>query len=353
MSTKSLLVFSLLLSWSLGLAAPSVETIAFGSCLRQWKPQPVWDGIAAVAPDVFVFLGDNIYADRGYYRFMREPERIGSAYAALAAQEGFQRLKKRAIVHATWDDHDYGRNNAGAEYPWRQASEKYFLDFFERPADAPERGRPGIYSAHAFGSDENRMQLILLDTRYFRSPLKKGATTPECRKVNLAPNTDPAATLLGEAQWAWLEQRLREPARLRIIASSIQMIPQAHCFEKWVNFPHERRRLFDLIRTTKANGVILLSGDRHLAEISRLPPEVVGYPLYEVTVSGMNSARAGKGEHNSFRVTPDNYREDNFGTLRIAWAGTETVIQLDVRDVGGAVAEPHSVTVPLSRLAHP
>jgi len=54
--------------------------IAFGSCLRQWKPQPVWQGIISSNPDLFIFLGDNVYTDTGPYRFQKEPERIEAAY---------------------------------------------------------------------------------------------------------------------------------------------------------------------------------------------------------------------------------------------------------------------------------
>ena len=40
-----------------------VERIAFGSCAKHWQPQPIWDAIIEKEPDLFLFLGDNIYAD--------------------------------------------------------------------------------------------------------------------------------------------------------------------------------------------------------------------------------------------------------------------------------------------------
>lgn len=313
--------------------AETLETIAFGSCIKQGKAQPVWDAVLASQPDVFLLIGDNVYADTTDMDLMRQ------AYATLAAEPGFRRLRQHCPIHATWDDHDYGRNDAGADYPARAASEEVFLDFFRVPAGAPQRTRPGVYSHHLYGPPGQRVQLILLDTRYFRSPLKHALPTSDCPRVNLVPNDDPEATILGAAQWDWLAERLREPAELRIIASSIQVIPEAHCFEKWANFPLERARLLHLIRETGAEGVIFISGDRHLAEISRLPPEVVGYPVYEITSSGMNSAGAGDGERNRYRVTDDNYRADNFGVIRVDWSSRPPRVSLEVRGVDGRVVQ--------------
>jgi alkaline phosphatase D len=321
---------------SLPAVAPAGEAgvrIAFGSCLRQWQ------AILDADPDVFLFLGDNVYTDIGPYRTAPEPERIARAYEELGRQPGYLALRRRTPVFAIWDDHDYGRDNAGADYPWKETSEAHFLDFFNVPADAEERARPGTYAVRYLGDGAHRVQLLLLDTRYFRSPLRFGEPDPACPRVNLLPETDAGATLLGAQQWRWLEARLREPARLRIIASSIQVIPDGHCFEKWANFPRERERLFDLIRSTGAAGVVIVSGDRHLAEISRLPGDRVGYPLYEITASGMNSAGAGKGEQNPYRVTPDNVRRDNFGMILVDWEQEDVPIWLQIRDSEGNIVQ--------------
>ena len=110
--------------------------------------------------------------------------------------------------------------------------------------------------------------------------------------------------------------RLAEPADLRILVSSIQVIPDAHCFEKWANFPRERQRLFEAIQGANGGRVMLLSGDRHLGEISRIELPGAG-ALYEVTASGLNSAGAGKDETNLFRVHDNNVRVDHFGLLRV------------------------------------
>jgi alkaline phosphatase D len=243
-------------------------------------------------------------------------------------------------VHATWDDHDYGRNDAGADYPMRAQSERIFVDFFDFPEGSPVRSRPGIYSAHSYGPVGRRIQIILLDTRSFRSPLQRAGRTTQCSKGRYVPNESSAATLLGESQWSWLEYQLRKAADIRVIVSSIQVIPDGHCFEKWGNFPRERRRLFEEIAQSGAGGVVLISGDRHFAEISRLDGDAIGYPLYEVTSSGMNSAgKRRASEPNPYRVSRDNFRQENFGVIEVDWSLADPQLRLQIRDVSGKIVD--------------
>lgn len=312
-------------------AAPVVDTIAIGSCLRQHEPQPIWDSIIDVQPDLFVFMGDNVYADTDDMEIKR------MEYEQLSAQPGYQRLRSMCPILATWDDHDYGWNDAGAEYPMKSESQQIFQEFFNISRTSPLRSRPGVYDVRVYGVGGKRVQVILLDTRYFRGPLKRGQPSKACRRGVYLPNEDPEATMLGEAQWQWLGGQLRLPAEVRIIVSSIQVIPEQHCKEKWANLPRERTRLFELIGDTKAGGVIFISGDRHLAEISALAGSPAGYRLYELTSSGLNSAGAGEGEVNRYRLTPDNFRGDNFGTIRIDWRGPDPQLALQIRDVAGRV----------------
>jgi alkaline phosphatase D len=255
-------------------------------------------------------------------------------YAKLAAMPGYQKLRATCPVMATWDDHDFGADDVGAEYPRKAESQRVFLDFFGDPADSPRRRRPGVYDARVFGPEGRRVQVILLDTRSFRSPLKR---RPEAARGEgpYAPDPDPSATMLGEDQWAWLQEQLRRPAEIRLIASSIQVVAEDHGWEKWMNFPRQRERLYRLIRRTGASGVIFLSGDRHLAELS-LMDGGVGYPLYDLTSSGLNQAAKAwrPQEVNRHRVGTMNWG-DNFGLIAIDWDRPEPLVRLQIRDVEG------------------
>ncbi len=341
-----LLLVTVVLAASLSAAPPEapVSRLGFGSCARQDKPQPIWDAVLEMKPEHFVLLGDNIYADTLDMDVMR------AKYALLGQQPGFVQLRKTCPIHATWDDHDYGVNDAGAENPKRKEVQQVFLDFFGAPKDDPRRSREGVYSAQVFGPEGKRVQLILLDARYFRGPLKKGFIPGEPGdgfRGKYAPNEDADATVLGEAQWKWLAEQLKVPAEVRLIGSGVQVVADEHGSEMWGNFPRERRRLFRLIRDSGANGVVILSGDRHLAEIARLPadhPDGVGYPLFDITSSSLNTpsgnfTKAGArfaNEVNSYRVGLT-YFEVNFGTVLIDWEPADPVLRLQVRDEKGGV----------------
>jgi alkaline phosphatase D len=328
-------------------AAPADEPlsrIAFGSCVQQGRPQPIWQAVVAQQPQAFLFIGDNIYGDT------LDMDVLRAKYQQLGREPGFLKLKSICPVLATWDDHDYGKNDAGADYPKKKESQQAFLDFFGEPTVSPRRKREGVYNAKVFGPEGKRVQCILLDTRYFRSPLIK-AKQPrgepgEGHPGEYVPNDDPESTVLGDAQWNWLAEQLGVPAEVRIIASSIQVIANEHGWEKWGNFPHERKRLFQLIADTKASGVLFISGDRHSAEISALDPGV-GYKLYDVTSSAMNQRVVWHNELNPYRLGTK-YVEPNFGTILINWSEADPTIRLQVRDVQGKVVLQHRA--PLSEL---
>lgn len=322
-------------------AALLPQRICFGSCAHQDRPQPIWDVILDQKPELFLFLGDNIYGDTDDMEVLRQK------YALLTAQPGFQKLRATVPLMAVWDDHDYGKNDAGAEYPKKKESQQIFLDVFEGETHSPRREREGVYDAKIFSDGTHRLQVILLDTRYFRSPFAYAPQEPNKKGKRLLPNTDPQATILGATQWAWLESQLREPVDFRLIGSSIQVIPEDQRFEKWNNFPLERSRLFTLIRKTRANGVLFLSGDRHMAEISKYPANAgdgVGYPLFDFTSSGLTHAGGGmRDEVNRHRVNSTNFQERNFGSIEIDWKATEPTILLRIHDLTGKIVEEQTV----------
>ncbi|MCZ2342229.1 MAG: alkaline phosphatase family protein [Bacteroidales bacterium] len=323
---------------------PVVSRIAFGSCTHADRPQPIWEAIIKMQPQHFVMLGDNVYADTQDMQVMK------AKYDQLGQHPGFIKLKSICPIHATWDDHDYGANDAGAEYPKKKEAQKVFLNFFEVPKNDPRWNREGVYSAQVFGPPGKRVQLILLDARYFRSPLKTGfqpGEPGEGRRGKYVPNTDPTATVLGEAQWKWLAEQLKVPAELRLIGSGVQIIPDEHGSEMWGNFPRERKRLLNLIRDSRADGVVFITGDRHLSEMSKLPADHkdgVGYPLYDICSSSLNTPSGNftkskvrfANEINSYRVGLT-YFDINFGSVLIDWEAADPVIRLQVREESGDV----------------
>ena len=317
--------------------AKALTRIAFGSCLKEKDDMSIWNKVAAEDPDLFVFLGDNVYGD--LYKdnpkftdpdmpYMRE------SYAKLADSQTFARFRDDVPMLVTWDDHDYGVNDGGAEYPFREKAQELFLDAWNIPADDPRRSRPGVYTSETFGPDGQKLQFILLDTRYFRGPLKETDERNAPGKERYLPSDDTSSTMLGETQWAWFAKALQEPADLRIIVTSIQVIAEGHGWEAWRTLPHERERFYQTIRDVGVTNAVLVSGDRHSGAFY-MRDDVAGYPLYEMTTSSLNlpasSFRARSGEtrieDGPHRLTNMQF-EVNYGLMDIDWDAREVDMKL-------------------------
>ena len=264
-------------------ADTGLTRIAFGSCADQARPQPIWDAVLGYRPACFLFLGDNVYGDvsSGEMRELRQ------AYATAAAIPGYRRVRAEVPCLATWDDHDFGRNDAGADFPFKVPSKALFLDFWQVAADDPRRAREGVYHARIVGPEGRRVQFLMLDTRWFRSRLKTGDPSAGSGGGRYLPDSAAADTILRRGAVGVAHRRLRKPAELRLVISSIQVLAEGHRFERWGNFPLERQRLFDLVRDTGASGVLFLSGDRHMAAIYETTASAP-YRFVELTSSGIN-----------------------------------------------------------------
>ncbi|MFQ5533369.1 MAG: alkaline phosphatase D family protein [Sphingomonadales bacterium] len=326
-----------------------ITRIAFGSCADEVLPQPIWSTIAKSDPDLFLFIGDNVYADIYKGRWVDGPnlEAIEYAYKTLGARRDFRAFRQKVPMMVTWDDHDYGFNDAGAEFPLKAKSKDLMLDFFEVPEDAAVRGHDGVYNAAIFGPEGQRVQIILLDTRWFRSTLKPTDEMGAPGKERYLPEDDPSKTMLGDEQWAWLEEQLGKPAELRLLVSSIQVIADGHGWERWGNLPRERERLYQLIRETGAENVILLSGDRHIGGFYRLEG-VSDYPLYEFTSSSINKSFAmgatvpEYGPHQMGHL----YGPENFGLISVDWG--DQILNLELKNIAGKTVR--AVTMSLDDL---
>jgi alkaline phosphatase D len=331
-----------------------VFTLAFASCARENQPQPIWTEIAKVNPEVFLFIGDNVYADVHYddgVRTMRpvdSKERFEEAYAQANAIPEFAAFRKQVpTMLGTWDDHDYGKNDGGKEYLLKKESQEAFLDFFEFSKDDPIRQQEGIYHSRMFTDNGRRVQVIMLDTRYHRDELLERAEGRPQNKGPYLENTDKSASILGHEQWQWLGQELEKEADVRFVVTSIQLVAYEHAWEGWGMFPHERDRMYQLISDKKANGVVFLSGDRHLMEISKDEGQLgnaVPYPLWDFTSSDIHRKWSKVNEHNSFRQGPV-VRDSNFGEVIINWADKtlDSTIVLTARGIDGRVLNQQTV----------
>ncbi|XP_007018621.2 PREDICTED: uncharacterized protein LOC18592061 isoform X2 [Theobroma cacao] len=340
-----------------------LSRIAFGSCANQSAPQPIWDAINKFDPQVFIWLGDNIYGDiRQPFKILGKERTIGpwknvrrfvpsshsqmlSRYNMAKNIPGYSRLRANAKVIGTWDDHDYGLNDAGKEFSEKITNQRLLLDFLDEPQDSPRRKQAGVYTSYTLGPPGKQVKIILLDTRYHRDPISSDGS------------------VLGESQWSWLGKELRgPPSTITIIGSSIQVISNLSAttgplfyMESWGRFPKERNRLFKLIADSKRDGVFFISGDVHFGEITRYDCGA-GYPLYDITSSGLTQAiekvlpsplhfivrflawftpSTMRAMSQTCRYRSCTYGEPNFGAIEIDWDAFPVTLKIQVRDING------------------
>ena len=306
--------------------------IGFGSCLDQNLPTSFLDKLIEQKPDIFIFMGDNIYKDS------LEPKDKIPEYEKFNKIPQVKWLKKNSRVLSVWDDHDYGINDIGAEYEKKEISQKIFLEAFDEPKDSIRYKRKGIYDSYSFQFSGKNFQIILLDTRYFRTPLKRKSFLGFEYGGYIA-NEDPSASILGEEQWNWLDTELSKPADLRIVVSSIQFHNDKHRFEKWGNFPKEKQKFLELLKFKTTKGIIILSGDRHIGEFHVIKEKGLP-PIYEITSSPLNrelSFPAIEPFH------PDRlgnfFQESNFGILRLIPKGKDLNISMELHLRTGLVIQ--------------
>ncbi|WP_422860377.1 alkaline phosphatase D family protein [Flagellimonas sp. S174] len=267
--------------------------VAFGSCNKQDVENPFWDDILEENPDVWIWGGDNIYADTD------DMSQMKSMYDQQLKNIGYEALVEKVPVIGTWDDHDYGKNDAGVEYVMKKQSQQLFLDFMGVAKEDSRRNQEGVYATHTYSHPEGTIKVFVLDTRYFRSNLEKDTITKRRYKIN----TSPESTVLGETQWKWLEKELSaSKAEFNLIITSIQFLSWEHGFETWGNFPSDAEKMKRLIAASKAKGVIVLSGDRHISEFSKTQLPNLQYPLIDFTSSGLTHS------YSSFTSEPNSYR---------------------------------------------
>lgn len=302
-----------------------LDRIGIGSCLSQRHQQPIWDAVLRAQPQLFLMIGDNVYGD------IKSPDlaELVEAYRAQAVHPEFARARAALPFLGVWDDHDYGKNDAGGDFSYREASANLFRAYWQLPAETGRKD--GVYYSRTFGPPSERVQIIMLDTRSFRSVFRpKRSDFPYWGKYE--PDYDLAKTMLGAEQWRWLEEELKRPAEIRLIVSSIQVLADGHGFERWGNLPHESERLTSLIVSTGAKGVVLLSGDRHAGALYGLTLPNKQF-LPELTSSSLNRSYGPSKDARMPSSLSAVYHLENFGMIGIDWAGRK--IELKLKGLGG------------------
>jgi alkaline phosphatase D len=308
-------IFIVILLFPFILLGNSIK-IGFGSCFNQNLSYDIWSLLQKEKLDYFIFLGDNVYIDK--------ESSYEDAYKKLFGNFLFQTFFQNTHILTTWDDHDYGKNDAGKEFNDKILTKNLFLHYWYKNK-YPElykkiSQQEGIYHSYELKLNNKKIIILLLDTRWFRDPLKE-----DIINSSYIPDYNPKKTLLGHKQWQWLEKELQKRIDLIILGSSIQVIPENHRFEKWNNFPLEKNYLIKLIKKYNLKNIIIISGDRHFSEVSKqnikLNDHTI-FSLYEFTSSSLNQELPSLlqkeilKEKNTYRMGGP-FLQSNYGIINI------------------------------------
>ena len=300
--------------------AEIVYKLGIGSCVDQDYPTPAWASLEKESINSFFFLGDNIYGDVPSGRL----DNIILSYEKLNDQmPSWLKNTEKLVI---WDDHDYGLNDAGANYIYKAESQQIYNDAWNIDQNDPRRSREGIYFSELKDIAGKKILIVGLDTRYFRSNLIKIGNSYK-------PHKNSNTTILGPIQWQWLEKELSREHDILILASSIQVLATEHRFEKWSNIPHERDKLLALLNKLSSK-VLIISGDRHRSGFYKLDN------IYEFTSSSLNKGIFPSYESDSL-LLGKTYTQNNYGIVQFH----ENSLNLFIKDENMKILE--SLEIPL------
>ena len=298
-----------------------ITIIGFGSCNDQSLSQIFWKNIQAYKPEVFLQIGDNVYA---------KDKSLGSlkdAYNDLKNNIYYQNFSSNTNILGIWDDHDYGKNDGGKNYKDKYESKNIFLNFFANNNNDERYFRKGLYKEYILKYKNKDIQIIILDTRFFKSDFQPTNKRNAKGRERYIPDFSEDKTILGNKQWEWFEEQLKKKVDLRIIVSSFQVLPKDHGWEKWGNFPLEQRKLYSLINNTNHPYTLIISGDRHVGALYKKEFSN-NINIYELTSSSLNKPLKFKVEEQDIMQIGDLVVSENFGLISIDWAQSIISLQL-------------------------
>ena len=288
----------------------------FGSCSNQNKLMPHWNYINSYKPDYLILLGDNVYGDFNN----SDATNLQNAYRVLDNDKYFKLLKETTDIFSIWDDHDYGKNDGGKNWIYKEKAKKLFLDFYNVNENDERRKREGLYKSWEIYNSV-KIKVIALDTRYFKDEFTIN------RNINIkkkyVSDYNNKKTILGKKQWNWVSNEFNTDYDILLILSSIQILSKNHGWEKWNNFPHERNKIINLIKNSK-RPTIILSGDRHVGGIYKLNDKI-----YEITSSSFNQSEFNLIENDQLLIGKI-ITKNNFGFMKINTK--EKVVDIQLRE---------------------
>ena len=243
--------------------------IGFGSCNYQHNDQGFWEKIIHFNPNLWIFLGDNVYTDKTnkWEELLSKPsiDNMIDQYETLVSTIPFRKfmLKNSIEKIGIWDDHDYLINNSNVleNDNYKTVSKKLFTMFLNINEKHKMMQREGIYTYYDLViSNQHLVRFFMLDVRTFRTDID----------------------ILGTEQWTWLEESLsKSSARVNILCSGSMVLSKINDYDSWFKNGWAYNRLINLLENLKIKNIIILSGDIHQGRLisKNNMIEIVSSPL--------------------------------------------------------------------------
>lgn len=328
--------------------------LAFGSCSKvsQYDAAPIYDAIAEEKPDFFIFGGDNVYfivgdgsdqhfsttGAKGDWDFY---ETMLARHLRTRVHPDLDHLLRSVPSYATWDDHDYGPNNADSTLAMKEEATRAFKQVWANPSYGNEK-TDGIFSSFRHGP----VEVFIMDNRTHKySHYRHDDVTRE------------NGTIWGEAQLDWLMEGLKaSTAPVKLIANGTQFLAmesdrsEGH-YQEALN---ERTQLLEFLESEEIGGVAFLTGDRHYSEVYQVS-QPDGTLVLDFTSSPLQQNRKIRAHGASHPNQLWSMRGNNYGlvTVEIPEEG-EGTIRFETRDEENQVPViddvPRSTTWELDQL---
>lgn len=289
--------------------------VAFGSCPRfgEDRVQPIWSTVQGLEPDLFLWIGDNIYGDSV------NPHVLQEEYRRQRDVAGLQPVLRSVSHLAVWDDHDFGMNNQDSRNPIKEEALEIFKQYWANPSyGLPDT--PGVFFRYSYG----QVDFFMLDDRYYRDP-------------DAAPQ-GPEKTMLGAEQLAWLQAELEASTAVFkiLVAGGGWTQAKGETGDSWAAFVDERNTIFDFIRDRQITGVVLLSGDSHVGELNVIAwSEEGGYDFYDLVSSPLAQDTPDSWlERRPTRIRPVYFQGSSVGVVDFLFEPTPR-LQYRVLDLAG------------------
>jgi alkaline phosphatase D len=217
--------------------------------------------------------------------------------------------------YGTWSSADYGTENAGKYYSYRQHAEDSFKAYWPQPVEIASLD--GITTRFR----RSDVDFFMLDTRSYRDD---------------APASDRLPQMLGKEQIEWLRQEIiNSTATFKVIIAGAPILNPADNRSNLSYAEREHSNLLQMLRNERISGLFFISGGKYYGELTRLV-HANSYNLFDLTLGPLTAnPKDNEDELNFFRMPGSSTFERHFALLDFTGPEEDRAINIRVMSMEG------------------